>query len=133
VRALFVLFVASCLGGCLSATPLVPVTPTNAQQISSCSSDANAHNWAVIGGTALAGVAGAEGTIASQVTNASTAKALDWSILIEGVVAAAAASLAGVEASNYAQSQCPSLEGPLPLKPEHKSAAYVLDDPTVTR
>jgi hypothetical protein len=112
-----ILALACGASGCLAAVPTVPVTPANQTQISACQNDANFHNWSVIGGTGLAGVAGAEGAIETQVPNVNTQHALEWSILLEGVVAAAAATLAGVESANYVQSGCPALTGPLPIKP----------------
>jgi hypothetical protein len=117
------------LSGCLSALPVVPVTPQNQAQVTACETDEAVHNISVIAGTGLAGIAAAEGTIATQVTNQNTVKALGWSVLIEGAVAAVAASVAGVEAANYAQSACPSLLGVLPVKPAPTTLIWHLDPP----
>ena len=105
------------LTGCISSAPTVPVTPANAAQISSCESSAAVHNDFVIGGFALGGISaglGASGAVVSD-TNAKTDLAIGAAVV--GGLMLVDSAIVGLSASNFANSQCTSVVGALPVSP----------------
>ena len=111
-----VLMVAT-LTGCISSAPTVPVTAANTAQISSCESSAAVHNDFVIGGFALGGISaglGASGAAVSD-TNAKTDLAIGAAVV--GGLVLIDSAIVGLSASNFANSQCTSVVGALPVLP----------------
>ena len=105
------------LSGCISSAPIVPVTPQNSAQVSSCESSAAVHNDFVIGGFALGGISaglGASGAVVSD-TNAKTDLAIGAAIA--GGLMLVDSAIVGLSASNFANSQCTSVVGALPVSP----------------
>jgi hypothetical protein len=102
--------------GCISSAPLVPETAANAQQIQTCEQTALAHNDVVIGDFTLGGLGAASGAAAAIVGGSNTG--LSTGLAVGAAVAAALATggtgLAAFTASNFANSQCSSVVGPLP-------------------
>ena len=114
MRALFVLFLASCLGGCISAVPIVPETPANQGQIQGCQNIANTHNDLVVGGFVLSGGATALGAVAAVDSNTTDRTAYAVSAAIVGALAAIDTAWTAVTSSEFANGSCPVVVGPLP-------------------
>jgi hypothetical protein len=111
--------------GCaLSSAPVVPVTPANQAQVSSCQNTATLHNSVVIGGFALsAGGAGLAGVSAAEPdSNGSLKTALGIAGAIVGGVALFDAAVAELSNSNFQNSKCGDVVGPLPTSPNPKPA-----------
>jgi hypothetical protein len=105
---------ASCLGGCISAVPTVPVTPANSAQVSGCQSIAATHNDLVVAGFVLSGGATGLGAVAALDTNAGARTALAVSAAIVGAATAAATGWTALTSSEFANGQCSAVVGPLP-------------------
>jgi hypothetical protein len=134
VMAFAFILVCASLMGCgtfLSATPTVPVTPANAAQVSSCESTATGHNLGAIGALTLAGGSAVVGVVDSQESSAKTQQTLGWVTAGIAALAAVDTMFTSIESANYAQSQCSSLLGPLPVATPQKPAALIwhLDPP----
>ena len=105
--------------GCVSSAPVVPVTPDNAAQVSSCQNTAAWHNDLVVGDFVVGG-AGAGLGAAAAIVPASNASLKDGLAIGSGAAGAIAAGLTGLVAfttSNFQNSQCQSVVGPLPASP----------------
>jgi len=102
--------------GCLSSAPIVPVTPANTAQVSSCENTATLHDGFVIGDFALGGAAAALGGTAAAVpsSNASAQEGLAISAAVAGAGAVVLTAFSEYTASNFANGNCPSVVGPLP-------------------
>ena len=110
---------ATLLSGCLTSAPMVPVTPANSAQVSSCQNTAALHNAFTIAGfgfsgstAALAGVAASEPD-----SNGSLKTALGVAGAIVGGVAIVAVAVGELTNSNFQNSNCASVVGPLPTAP----------------
>ena len=113
------------VSGCISSAPIVPVTPANTAQVSSCESSATVHNDFVIGGFVLGGITaglGAAGAVATDSTAktdlAISAAAVGGAMLID-------TAITGFSAQNFANSQCTSVVGALPVGPLGKTTVTV--------
>jgi len=106
---------AVCVSGCLSSAPLVPITPDNTAQISSCENTATLHNGFLIGGFVVTGAAGGLGAAGALASDPQT----KTDLAIGGTIAAGAAvlatSLVAMSSSNYASNKCSAVIGPLPV------------------
>jgi len=105
------------LAGCISSAPIVPVTSANSAQISSCQGTATLHNDVVIGGFVLGGATSGLATAAAAFTDQNTKTDLAIAGAIAGAVLIADTAVAGFAASNFANSQCSSVVGALPVSP----------------
>src|SRR5271166_1888903 len=111
------ILLALCLTGCLSSAPIVPPTAANASQIASCENTATWHNDFVVADFVLTGSAagiGAAGALTSD-TSAKTDLAITGAAL--GGAALVTSALIGLTVSNFANGQCQSVVGPLPVAP----------------
>jgi hypothetical protein len=101
------------LAGCISSAPIVPVTPTNQAQVTSCQTTATLHNDLVVGGFVLGGasaaLAGASGAIVDQATQRDVAA----SAAVLGALAVADAAIVAWASHNFADGNCSSVVGPL--------------------
>lgn len=114
MSALMLFALAVLLSGCLSNTPIVPVTPANQQAISDCRTDSNVHNSAAIGG-AIATAAGTGLGVAAGVDPDPKAKnALAYSAAGTAALVAIAGGLVLEENQLYQAGGCSQLMGPLP-------------------
>jgi hypothetical protein len=111
VLLMLVVFVS----GCISSAPVVPVTPANQAQVSSCESTAAAHNDVVIGGFVLGGVGAGLGTVGGLVSDPGQKTGLAIGAAVAGGVAGILAILSGFTAYNFANSHCSDVVGALPL------------------
>lgn len=111
--ALLVLL-ASCLGGCISAVPIEPVTPANAAQVSGCQNIASTHNDLVIGDFVLSGGTTGVGAVAAFETDQGTRTALAITSAIVGAATAVATAITAYTASEFTNGQCSAVVGPLP-------------------
>jgi hypothetical protein len=107
---------ALCLTGCLSSTPIVPVTTANQAQVSQCESTATFHDAVVVGDVSF-GIAG--GTLAAAAgavppSNQGLQLGLGIAGAVAGAVMAGGAGLAELTAANFANQGCPSVVGALP-------------------
>ena len=112
------------LSGCISSAPIVPVTPANAAQVSSCESSAAVHNDFVIGGFALGGISAGLGSAGAVVTDSGQQKALAIGAAIAGGLTLIDSAIVGFSAQNFANGNCTAVVGALPVTP--------LGDTTVT-
>jgi hypothetical protein len=104
------------LTGCLSDAPIVPVTPANTTQISSCQGTAALHNDFVIGDFVIGGSVSGLGTAAAAVadSNASLKTALAITSAGLGAVGIVGTAITGLTASAFSNDQCSSVVGALP-------------------
>ena len=116
-------------GTFLSATPTVPVTPANAAQVASCESTATGHNLGAIGALTLAGGSAVVGVIDTQESGVKTQQTLGWVTAGIAALAAVDTMFTSIESANYAQSQCPSLTGVLPVQAKQSTAVIFHLDP----
>lgn len=117
---LVLMFLALQNQACISSAPLVPVTSVNQAQVTACQNTATLHNGVVIGDFALsAGAAGvASGAILA--TDSGTKNTLSGvGIGLAGGLAIGTA-IAELTASNFQNSQCAAVVGPLPTAPAPK-------------
>ena len=114
MRALLLIFLASCLGGCISSVPVVPVTPTNQVQVAGCQNIATTHNDLVVGDFVLSGGATGVGAVAAFETNQGVRTGLAISAAIVGALTAVDTAWMALTASEFANGQCPLVVGPLP-------------------
>jgi len=103
------------LGGCLSSAPLVPVTSANTDQVSTCQATASAHNGFVVAGMVLGGLDTGLGVAAGADTNTSQKTGFAVGAAAGAAAITTVASLAALYASNFAESNCSSVVGPLPV------------------
>ena len=103
--------------GCLSSAPIVPVTPANTAQISSCESTASQHDGYVIGDFVVGGVSAGLAAAAAAVSDTNTKTGLGVGAAGAAAVGVTLAALAELTASNFANSQCPTVVGSLPTAP----------------
>ncbi len=99
--------------GCLESAPIVPVTPANQAQVNACQSTALLHNDVVVGDYTLGGVTSGLAATAAALTDPTAQKDVALAASIVGGFAIAGTAIAAWSAANYANSQCPSVVGPL--------------------
>jgi hypothetical protein len=107
------------LGGCIAAAPVVPVTPDNQAAMGVCQSDALQHNGFVVADIALAGLASAGASAGAGLASSNPAASKDVAITagVLGGLAVIDSVLVGYSASQFANSNCSALVGPLPVLP----------------
>lgn len=108
--------IAVCLTACISSAPIVPVTPANSAQVSSCQSIASAHNGFVVGDMVIGGVATtfASTSAAIPATNGSARAVTAIAAAVLAGFTGTGVGLAGFYASNFADSKCSEVVGSLP-------------------
>lgn len=104
------------LSGCISSAPIVPVTPANQAQVSTCENIASLHNGVVIGDFVVGGAAAGLAGVAAAVTDTNTKNALAIGSAITGALGVVGTAIAGFTASNFSNSQCSNVVGPLSAK-----------------
>jgi len=102
------------LGGCISSAPIVPVTPANSAQVTTCQSDASLHNGIVVGDFVIGGLTSGLASTAAGLTNATAKNDISVAAAAAGGLTIAGAALAGYTAANFANSNCSSVVGSLP-------------------
>lgn len=111
-----------CMGiaGCISSAPIVPVTPGNQAQVSSCQGIASLHNGVVIGDFVVGGTTAGLAGVAAAVSDHTTKTDLAIAAAITGAVGVAGTAIAGFTSASFANSQCSNVVGPLAAakKPE---------------
>lgn len=103
------------VSGCISSAPIVPETSSNIDQISSCQTTAAAHNLVVISDFVLSGSGVTLATSGAAISDATAKTDLVIVSAIVGGLSLAGGAIAGYTASNFANSQCPNVVGPLPV------------------
>ena len=105
------------LTGCLSSAPFVPVTPQNQAQIATCQSIATEHDSVVVGDFVFGGVGAIAGTVGASLPkgNNTAIQIMDITAGVGAGVAAIGATVASFTASDFANSQCSNVVGPLPV------------------
>jgi hypothetical protein len=113
---LVLMFLALQNQACIESAPIVPETAANQSQIQTCQSTAALHNDVVISGFVLTGsTAGLAGVAAAEPNSNATAKtAISVAGAIVGGIAIADAAVAAFTNSNFQNSQCSNVVGPLP-------------------
>ncbi len=121
------------LSGCLSSAPLVPQTPANTAQITSCENTATWHNGLTVADFVLTGSVAGVGAVGALVSD--TSAKTDLAITAAGLGGAAiiTSALIGLTSSNFANSQCSSVVGPLPTGPLPATKAPDTTTVTVTK
>jgi hypothetical protein len=111
--------VSVALGGCIAAAPVVPQTPDNAAAIGTCQSDAKQHNGFVVADIALAGGASVLASAGAGLASSNPVASKDVAITagVFGGLAVIDSVLVGYSASQFANSNCSALVGPLPILP----------------
>lgn len=123
MRTLVVLVVLLAVGlsltGCMSSTPVVPVTPENQAQVSACETAALEHNAFALGDYVFTGGALAAGAVAAALPSDNASGRTDLA-----VTAAASAGIAGIltglsrmTTSQFSAQRCVDVVGPLPSTP----------------
>jgi len=107
--------------GCLSSAPLVPVTPANQTQITACQNTATLHNAVVIGGFVLSGTTAGLAGAAAALPDPNTKTTLGVIGASVGGVALVSAAIGELTNSNFQNSQCGNVVGPLPTAPNPAS------------
>jgi hypothetical protein len=116
LRLVIIAILAAGLTGCLAA-PTVPVTPSNASQVSVCETNANVHNATWIIGGALGAATAGLGTAGTLTDNLDSQRAIAGAAIGTGVLAVVATAVDGVTAANYQAAGCASLVTPLQSQP----------------
>jgi hypothetical protein len=117
--AVFCLVLTLLLCACISSAPIVPVTPANADQISTCQTTAEIHNGFVVGDFVVGGAAVTLPTVAAALPSTSAGAKTDLAVtsaVVAGVLGVGAA-MTGYTAANFTNSNCSSVVGALPPAP----------------
>ena len=101
--------------GCLSSAPVVPVTPANQQQVSSCETTATTHNAFVLGDIVIGGVTTGLAGVSAAVTDNNTKTALAISAAVAAGLTAIGTGGVGLTTVNFEDSKCSDVVGSLPL------------------
>lgn len=116
VGAVFLLLAfASSTSACISSAPVVPVTPANQPQVSSCQNTAGWHNGAVVGDFVFGGAGAILGGAGALVTDQGQKTGLAVGAAVAGGLTAIGTAIAGFTAKNFANSHCTEVVGDLPL------------------
>lgn len=105
------------ISGCLPVSPINPVTPQNKAQVDACSKIGSFHNGVVIGDFVLGGGATTLASIGAAAADSQTKNTLLISGIVVGGASLIGTGLAAYTASDYVNSNCPVVTGPLPVKP----------------
>lgn len=101
--------------GCIADAPIVAQTPQNANQITSCQTDAVEHNAFVLGGVVIsAGAMSIGGVGALSQGNPGLQQALGITSAIMAGVSAIAAGGAGLTGAAFSNGNCGQVVGALP-------------------
>ncbi len=113
---------------CISDGAIVPVTPGNQSQVSTCQNTATEHNGFVLAGIVSGAAATGLGTTSAIVpgSNASLQTGLAIGAAGAALVTTVAAGGAGLTAASFTNSQCSSVVGPLPLKADPPAPVAIL-------
>jgi hypothetical protein len=114
IQTVFVLFF---LPGCISSSPIVPVTPANQAQVASCQATASLHDDVIIGDFVVGGAGAGMAGVAALEKDTNTKTGLAIGAAIAGAVEMVGVAIAGFTASNFANGNCSSVVGALPMKP----------------
>jgi hypothetical protein len=120
VLAAAVLLAAPC-SGCLADAPIVPITPANQAQVTTCENTAALHNGFVIGDFTLTGAGGALGAVGALEPGSQAKTGLAIGATIAGAGAILASSVVALSSSNFANNHCSDVVGPLPANPPASS------------
>ena len=122
--------------GCMSSAPVVPVTPQNAQQVSSCESSASVHNDAAITSIALGAVGTGLGSVAAVDQDPNARAGLAIGGAASAALAGGAAAIVALAAQNFQNGHCTDVVGALPAKPASQARLLPrlseIDETTVT-
>jgi hypothetical protein len=100
--------------GCFSSAPIVPVTPANTDQVSSCQSIATTHNAVVVGDFVVGGASASLAGVDAIVSDAPTKNGLAIGAAIAGALGIVGTAVAGYTGQEFANGQCPNVVGNLP-------------------
>ena len=117
VLVLCLVFIGATQTACIANAPIVPVTPTNTQQVSTCQNDALEHNSFMLGGLIVgAGSTGLASVAALESSNQGLQTGLAVTAAILAGLATVAGGGAGLTASAFTSSNCSSVVGALPAQ-----------------
>jgi hypothetical protein len=119
--ALAAALLAALCSGCLADAPIVPVTPANQAQVTTCENTAGLHNGFVIGDFTLTGAGGALGAVGALEPSSQAKTGLAIGATIAGAGAILASSVVALSSSNFANNHCSDVVGPLPANPPASS------------
>lgn len=125
-----ILVLGFCLAGCFSSAPTVPVTPANQAQITSCENTATLHDGYVVAGFVVGGAGAGLGASVAAVGDPSVKTGLGIGAAGAAAIGVTLAALGELTASNFANSNCSAVVGPLPAGP--LPATKAPDETTVT-
>lgn len=108
--------------GCLSVAPVVPVTPQNQAQVSTCQGIASLHNGVVVGDFMIGGVTSGLAGVAAGVTDTRTKNDLAIGASIAGAIGMVGTAVAGLTAADFAGSNCTTVVAPLPAAKKKEEA-----------
>jgi len=112
--------IALCLSllcaSCISSAPIVSVTPANSAQIAVCQTDAKWHNAVVVGDFVIGGATSSLTAVAAGLAtdHPDASKDIAIAAAAAGGLTLAGAAIAGLTASNFANSTCSAVVGALP-------------------
>jgi len=122
MRTLLIVLGALLLSGCISSAPTVPITPSNQAQITSCESTATQHDGYVIAGFVVGGAGAGLGASVAAVSDPSVKTGLGIGAAGAAAVGVTLEALAELTESNFTNSKCGDVVGPLPTAPAPKPA-----------
>jgi hypothetical protein len=107
------------LTGCLNDAAVVPVTPANSAQVSTCQAAAADHNALVVGDYIVAAGGVTSGIVAAALPASNVSGKTD--LAVSGAVLAGVSGLAtalvGLTTNSFNDNQCTQVVGPLPASP----------------
>ncbi len=118
-----VLLLAVGLSACLSGVPIVPVTPQNSAQVSSCQSTESLHNGLVVGDFVLGGATTGLASVSAAVADTATKNVLGVTAAIVGAVAVVDTAVTALTTQSFANGNCSALVGALPSTPTPDAGA----------
>jgi hypothetical protein len=118
---------------CIDSSTTVPVNAGNQGQVNACLSSARVHNDSVIVGIGLGALATGAATTAAADSDPNVRTGMAVTGAATAALAAGAASLAGLTASNFASNHCSEVVTPLPAKDRRTMSAWPADWPAPGR
>lgn len=100
--------------GCLSSAPIIPVTSQNQAQVTSCENTASLHDGVIIGDFVVGGTTAGLASVGAAVNDNNTKTTLGIVSAVTAAVGVVGAGIAELTASNFQNSNCSSVVGPLP-------------------
>lgn len=101
---------------CISSAPIVPVTPQNQSQITTCQNTAAIHDAILVSDIVLGGATATVGSLAAAEQDSTLKNDLAIIGAVSGGVAAVGALVAELTHKSFDDSQCTDVVGPLPAK-----------------